>query len=119
MGKTCGSKVDVCVFLGSVCLYLLILKGISKHLKILFFVDLSLGLEEILFLLVQGVQRGQDGVGLPLTVGFGLDDPFRVGLGFFGGLIWRGLRFALREKSRVKFRGFISFGRRGGRLSGL
>ena len=107
------------MFLGSVCLYFLILKGISMHLKILFFVDLYLGLAESLFLLVQGVQRGQGGVGLPLTVGFGLAVRFRVGLGFFGGLIWQGLRFALREKSRVKFGGFISFGRRGGRLSGL
>jgi hypothetical protein len=89
------------------------------HLKTLFFVDIYLGLVEILFFLVQGARRGQGGVGFPLTVGFGLDVPFFLGLGFFGGLIWQGLRFALREKSRMKLGDFISFGRRGERLSGL
>ena len=107
------------MFLGSVCLYFLLLKGVSLYLKILFLVDLHLGLWESLFLLVQGGRQERGRVGLPLTVGFGLDVPSFMGLGFFGGLTGRGLRFALREKSGVKLGGFIGFGCRGGRLSGL
>ena len=107
------------MFLGSVCLYFLILKGISMHLKILFLVCLHLGLCESLLLLVQGGRPEQGRVGFPLTFSLGLVVPIRVGLGSFRGLTRRDLRFALREKSKMKLGGFIGLGRRGGRLSGL
>ena len=107
------------MFLGGVCLYFLLLMGVSLYLKVLFLVCLHLSLWESLFLLVQGGRQRRGRVGFPLTFSFGKDVPFREGLGFFRGLTGQGLRFALREKSKMKLGGFIGLGRRGGRLSGL
>ena len=98
MGKTCGtSEVDVCLFLGCVCLYFLNLEGISLYLKILFSVDLLIGFGQSFFRLVQGVRRGQGGMGFLLVARFVLVGLCCVGLGFFRGLARRGLRLALRE----------------------
>ena len=98
MGKTCGSsEVDVCLFLGSVCLYFLIFREISLHLKILCFVGLSTDLGQNFFRLVQEGHRGKDRMGFPLVAHFVSVGLCSMELGFFSGFTRRGLRLALSE----------------------